>query len=70
MKSLEEREERERERRVIIQRAVETADRIILDGSDGSLEETDWLTSEVASAFTEKVHIRLSGILLRKDMED
>ena len=70
MKSLEERKQREYEREEIVRKAIQAADRIILDGSDGSLEETDWLTSEVASAFNEKVHIRLSGILLRKDLED
>lgn len=41
MKSLEEREQREYERQQIIREAVEAADRIILDGSDGSVEETD-----------------------------
>jgi len=69
MKSLEEREQRERERHEIIQKAVEAADRIILDGSDGSVEETDWLTSEVAKVFVGKVNIALMCKLLRKDLE-
>lgn len=69
MKSLEEREQREHERQEIIREAVNAADRIILDGSDGTVEETDWLTSEVAKRFVEKVGIRLTSKLVRKDME-
>jgi hypothetical protein len=34
--------------------AVEAADKIILDFSDGSNEETDWLTGEVARVFVLK----------------
>jgi len=70
MKTLEEREQRERERREIINNAVQAADRIIMDGSDGSTEETNWLTSEVAVKFTGKVNIALASDLARKDMED
>ncbi len=69
MKSLEEREKREYERQQIVQRAVEAADRIILDGSDGSVEETNWLTAEVAGKFNEKVHIVFQSALLRSDLE-
>ena len=68
MKSLKEREQRERERREVISNAVTVADRIILDGSDGSVEETDWLTSEVAKCFVEKVNISLTGNLARMDL--
>ena len=68
MKSLEEREQRERERSQIISKAVRAADYIILEGSDGSCEETNWLTCEVAKRFVEKVNIALSGDLLRKDL--
>lgn len=68
-KSLEEREQREHERRKIVDEAVSTADRIILDGSDGSVEETDWLTSEVAKRFVEKVNIAMSAKLARRDLE-
>lgn len=69
MKSLEEREQREYERQQIIQKAVDSADRIILDGSDGSVEETDWLTSEVAKRFVGKVGISIASKLMRKDLE-
>ncbi len=67
MKTLEEREQRERERYQIICNAVQAADRIILDGSDGSVEETNWLTSEVAKRFVEKVGIALTSLLTHKD---
>lgn len=69
MKSLEEREQREHERQEIIREAVNTADRIILDGSDGSIEETDWLTFRVAERFVEKVGIQLTSKLVRRDLE-
>ena len=68
MKSLEEREQREYERHQIIDKAVQAADRIIMDGSDGSVEETNWLTSEVAKRFVDKVGIALTSELMRKDM--
>lgn len=70
MKPLEEREKREYERRQIVQKAIEAADRIILDGSDGSEEETNWLTAEVAGNFNEKVHHVFQAKLLHKDLED
>lgn len=42
-------EKRDYRRNKIIEAAVNAADRIILDGSDGSKEETDRLTAEVAT---------------------
>jgi len=69
MKSLGECEQRDYERQQIIPKAVEAADRIILDGSDGSVEETDWFTSEVAKKFVEKVGIAMSAKLTHKDLE-
>lgn len=60
--------ENERRRRNIVDRAVEAADRIIMDGSDGSNEETDLLTAEVAKEFLEKVHGRLQSALLAKEI--
>jgi len=69
LKTLEEREQRERERHDIVEKAVREADSIILDGSEGSVEETDWLTSEVAKRFVEKVNIAMSTKLARRDLE-
>lgn len=68
MKSQEEREKRERERHEIIDKAVAAADRILMNGSDGSVEETNWLTSQVAKKFVEKVDIACSSALLRKNL--
>ncbi len=68
-KSLEERKKREYERQEIVRSAVQAADRVIMDGSDGSVEETNWLTSEVAKCFVDKVHNGLMSALMRKDME-
>ena len=70
MKTLEEREKRERERREIIHKAVAAADRIILGGSDGSCEETNFLTSEVAGIMvTKALHPHYSA-LLKKDLNE
>ena len=51
----------------IIDRAVNTADSVIMDGSNGSVEETDYLTSAVALKFTHKAHLAHSSRLLRKE---
>lgn len=69
MKTIEEREWREYERQQIVQKAVGAADRIILDASDGSEEETNWLTAEVAREFNEKVYHVAQAALLHKDLE-
>ncbi len=63
-------EERDARRNKIIEDAVNVADRIILDGSDGSVEETDYLTAEVARKFTEKALRPFSRDILRKDIEN
>lgn len=70
MKSLEERNKRDYERSRIVGEAVDAADRIILDGSDGSTEETNYLTSEVAAKFVAKALLPLSTAIQRKDLED
>lgn len=69
MKTLEEREQRERERREIINEAVCAADRIILAGSDGSCEETDFLTAEVAVRMIERTVLPFNRELTKKDLE-
>ena len=70
MKSLEERNKRDYERSHIVGEAVDAADRIILDGSDGSTEETNYLTSEVAAKLVAKALLPLSTAILRRDLED
>jgi len=58
-------------RHQIIKQAVEAADRTIMDGSDGSRQETDYLTAEVALFLTRSAFITL-GIrtLLVKSEKD
>lgn len=70
MKPLEERQQREYERHQIIRKAVDTADHIILNGSDGSVEETNYLTSEVARKFMEKALLPFNSAMLGKDLEE
>ena len=57
-------------RNEIVEKAVQAADRIILDGSDGSVEETDHLTAEVARKFMEKALRPFAQAVLRKDNTD
>ncbi len=52
-----------------ISKAVECADRIILDSSNHSLEEIDYLTAAVAKAFAEKLYGRIATHLLREDLQ-
>ncbi len=69
MKTLEEREKRERERQEVINKAVEVADRIIIDGSDGSTEETNFLTAEVAEIMMIKALLPFNRAITKKDLE-
>lgn len=69
MKSLYEREEREYHRHQVIQKAVAAADHIILDGSDGSVEETNYLTARVAEQLIGKALHPINTAMLRKDLE-
>lgn len=52
-----------------IERAVEAADRIILDASDGSAEETLYLTTELAKAFIEKVVMETNHARLKSQFQ-
>ena len=70
MKSLEEREQRERERQGIIDKAVDAADRIILGGSDGSREETNFLTAKVVEKFMVRAFHPFSVDMSKKDLAD
>lgn len=53
-----------------IREAVSAADRIILAVSDGSVEETNWLTAMVAHEFSKKVLIAMNSPLLRRMSRD
>lgn len=58
----------EMRRHAIVQMAQEAADEIIMEGSDGSVEETDYLTSAVAQVMNNRVHQANVGRLLRKQI--
>ena len=70
MKFLGEREKREYERQVIINKAVGAADRIILDGSDGSCEETNFLTAKVAEKFMIRAFNPFGVDMMKKDLAE
>ena len=63
-------QEREIRRQEIIEKAVQTADRIIMDGSDGSEEETNFLIARVAEKFLEKAFIPVYQQMRKKDFSD
>ena len=55
-------------RQVIVDMAVKAADEIIKEGSDGSVEETEYLTSAIAEKLVGKAHIANIRRLLSKDI--
>lgn len=57
-------------RQKIIEMAAETADRIIMEHSNGSVEETDYLTSSVALKFVSKAHLAISSRLTRLEIRE
>lgn len=52
-----------------IKLAVELADSVIMEASDGSVEDTNNLTAQVAKAFVDKVCIATQSALNIKAME-
>lgn len=66
----ENQEERERRRVKIIHDASDAADRIIMDGSNGSQEETSYLTAGVAGEFIKRALYPFGMKMLEKDIED
>lgn len=61
-------QEREYKRQQAIDEAVLAADRIILNASDGSLEETNYLTAQVAKRFVDKATHPIDMALLQRDL--
>lgn len=53
-----------------INKAVEATNRIILDASDGSEEETNYLTARVAQRLVETALHPFSAAILKKDIDD
>lgn len=60
-------QERERRRRDAVDKAVAEGDRIILDASDGSEEETDYLTASVALRWADKAMLAQMRRMSAKD---
>jgi len=63
-------QEKEYKRDKSVEDAVTAADRIILDASDGSNEETNYLTAMVAKRFMEKALLPFQTAIQRKDIEE
>lgn len=55
-------------REQIVREAVHVADRIIMEGSDGSVEETNLLTAQVAQKFIEKALQPFTTEMLKTDL--
>jgi hypothetical protein len=55
-------------REMIIREAVRLADRVIMESSDGSLEELNFLTASVAKVFIEKALQPFQTQMLKKDL--
>jgi len=53
-----------------IAKAVEAADRIIMEASDGSVEETNYITAKVLEAFTLKVTGRICSAYLHYQIQN
>lgn len=47
-------QERDVRRSKVVKEAVQAADEVIMEGTDHSVEETNYLTAQVAKKFTEK----------------
>jgi hypothetical protein len=61
-------EEKELRRNKIVEKAVTAADRIIIEESDGSIEEINYLTAMVAKKFIEKALLPFQQEILKKDI--
>ena len=68
MRSHSEQVQREMERQRIVDAAVEAADSIIRGGFDGSVEEADYLTAQVARKFMEKIDMAVTAKLRRREL--
>ena len=63
-------QKRDSRRQEIIRHAVQAADRIIMTGSLGSCEETNFLTAKVAEAFMQKALRVFSTEVQKMDLVD
>ena len=62
-------EEKEIEHNKIIEEAVSAADTIILNGSNGEEEETNYLTAMVADRLLKKALLPFKAAMQRKNFE-
>lgn len=60
---------REHRRQVIVNHAVEMAQNLIDEGSNGSVEETEYLTSQVMVKFVERVHRSFARRIMMVDLQ-
>lgn len=54
----------------VIRLAIEAADSVILEASDGSVEETDYLTAKVVEGLTTHLYQRIWSALRMKEMNE
>jgi hypothetical protein len=59
----------EHRRQVIVRYTVDAAQNLIDEGSDGSVEETEYLTSRVASEFVKRVEGFFTRRLMMADLQ-
>lgn len=59
---------REMRREKILKEALRQADLVIMEGSDGSEEELNYLTARLAKQFMEKAFYPFQSELMKKDM--
>jgi hypothetical protein len=65
---VEVRERVEYERHQALDRAVQAADRMIVDAADGDTDVLLLLTAQLARRFAEKVEIMASSAVMRRDL--
>ncbi len=65
---MEGRERVEHERQQALEKAVQAADRILVEAADGDTDVLLLLTVQVARRFAEKVEIMASSAVMRRDL--
>lgn len=63
-------EENSKRREDTVDKAFEAANKIILEGSDGTVEDTNYLTAEVARKFVEVALMPFGVRLLERDVNE
>jgi hypothetical protein len=55
-------------RHLTLESALHAADELLTEGSDGSVEEADYLASALMLKLAERVHLRNQSNMLRRDI--